>query len=495
MYVIKNSINEGGQLMKLEDYKKVETTNIDFKLDLEKEKPKSWLKSVSAFANTKGGIILFGVDDKTHEGKGVADVKKMSEKISELINARIEPLPRYELNYFEENGKDFIELEIGDGPITPYFYVADGRKEAFIRSGNQSIIAPAHILQNLILKGKNITFDSLPSEYNIGDFSFTLLTATIKEKTGKKFNEDRDYISLGLVDKNNKLTNGALLLSDQGILKQSKVICTRWNGLTKGSIKKDAIDDKEYTGSLISLLENADTFIKNNSKSSWIIKGMERIEYEDYPITARREAIVNALIHRDYQILGAEIHIDMYDDRIEIISPGGMIDGTQIQNLEIGKVPSMRRNTIISDIFSRLHYMDRRGSGLSRIVDSYSDFLEKPKFLSDESSFTVIFPNKGYSPVLTIDNPVKNGQNGNMVSDEDYFLIKLYKNLGDKVRAKTLTEIKRFFIEFKYDRTFTREDVKSFFHIQNSRASEIIALLVDNNMVDNVEGSKYIFKR
>lgn len=116
--------------MKLEDYKKVETTNIDFKLDLETEKPKSWLKSVSAFANTKGGIILFGVDDKTHEGKGVADVKKMSEKISELINARIEPLPRYELNYFEENGKDFIELEIGDGPITPYFYVADGRKEA-----------------------------------------------------------------------------------------------------------------------------------------------------------------------------------------------------------------------------------------------------------------------------------------------------------------------------------------------------------------------------
>ncbi len=99
------------------------------------------------------------------------------------------------MNYFEENGKDFIELKIGDGPITPYFYVADGRKEAFIRSGNQSIPAPAHILQNLILKGKNITYDSLPSEYNIGDLSFTLLTATIKDKTGKKFNVDRDYIS------------------------------------------------------------------------------------------------------------------------------------------------------------------------------------------------------------------------------------------------------------------------------------------------------------
>lgn len=481
--------------MKLEDYKKVETTNIDFKVDLEKDKPKSWLKSVSAFANTKGGIILFGIDDKTHEEKGVADVVKTTEKISELINARIEPLPRYELNYFEENGRDFIELEIGDGPITPYFYVADGRKEAFIRSGNQSIPAPAHILQNLILKGKNITFDSLPSEYNVGDLSFTLLTATIKDKTGKKFNEDRDYVSLGLADKNNKLTNGAVLLSDQGALNQSKVVCTRWNGLTKGSVKEDALDDKEYTGSLISLLENTDTFIKNNSKNSWKIKGMDRVEYEDYPITARREAIVNALIHRDYQILGSEIHIDMYDDRLEIVSPGGMIDGTQIQNLEIGKVPSMRRNTIISDVFSRLHYMDRRGSGLSRIMESYNDFIEKPKFLSDESSFTVIFPNKGYSPVLTINNPVITGQNENIVSDEDYFLIKLYKNLGDKVRAKTLSEIKLFFTKFQYDNMFTRENVKDFFHVQNSRASEIVALLLTNNMIENVEGSKYKFKR
>ena len=265
--------------------------------------------------------------------------------------------------------------------------------------------------------------------------------------------------------------------------------------MTKGSIKEDALDDKEYTGSLISLLENADTFIKNNSKNSWKIEGLDRIEYEDYPTTARREAIVNALIHRDYQILGSEIHIDMYDDRLEIVSPGGMIDGTQIQNLEIGKVPSMRRNTIISDVFSRLHYMDRRGSGLSRIMESYNDFIEKPIFLSDESSFTVIFPNKGYSPVLELNNPVKTGQNVNLVSDEDYFLIKLYKNLGDKVRAKTLSELKLFFVQFPYDKLFTREDVKKFFKVKNSRASEILSILLKNNLIENTEGRKYRFKR
>jgi len=481
--------------VKLKDYQKAETTNIDFKVDLETRKPKSWLKSVSAFANTKGGVILFGIDDITHEAVGIKNIAKITEKISELINSKIEPLPRYELNCFEEDGKDFIELEVGDGPITPYFYVSDGRKEAYIRSGNQSVLAPAHILQNLILKGQNITFDSLPSEYYEGDLSFTLLMATLKDKTGKEFNKDRDYVSLGLVDKNNKLTNAAALLSDQGALKQSKVICTRWNGLSKGSIKEDAIDDKEYTGSLINLLENADLFIKNNSKISWKIDGMDRIENEDYPVTARREAIVNALIHRDYQILGAEVHIDMYDDRLEIVSPGGMIDGSQIQNLEIGKIPSMRRNTVISDIFSRLHFMDRRGSGLSRIIESYNDFMEKPKFLSDESSFTVIFPNKGYSPVLKLKSPVESGQNKNIVSDEDYFLIKLYKNLEAKVKPKTLGQIRMFFSKYGYDMSFTRENVKEHFKVQKSRASEIISLLLKNNMIEPLVGAKYKFKR
>ena len=213
--------------------------------------------------------------------------------------------------------------------------IINGRKEAYIRLGNQSIIAPEHILNSLILKGKNLTFDALSTEYKIKDLSFTLLSATMKERTGKKFNENKDYMSLGLSNKNNELTNVGVLLSDQGALKQSKIVCTKWKGTSKGAISEDAIDDKEYVGSIISLLENADLFIKNNSKQSWKIVGMDRIELEDYPATARREAIVNELIHRDYQILGAEIHIDMFDDRLEITSPGGMFDGSQNNKLNI----------------------------------------------------------------------------------------------------------------------------------------------------------------
>ena len=153
--------------MSLNDYDKIENTNIDYKEKVEYTKPKSWLKSVSAFANSNGGSLLFGVRDVDKKPVGLNDVVKDSEKVTELINSKITPLPRYELNVFNEENKDFMEVKIGDGPRTPYYYNSDGRKEAFIRSGNQSIIAPKHILDNLILKGQNTTFDELPSTFDI----------------------------------------------------------------------------------------------------------------------------------------------------------------------------------------------------------------------------------------------------------------------------------------------------------------------------------------
>lgn len=476
--------------MKIKDYEKAETSNIDYKVALEERKPKSWLKSVSAFANSKGGIILFGVDDSTHELEGLDNVQQVAEKITEIINARILPLPRYEINSFTENGKDFLELKIGDGPSTPYYLVIDGRKEAFIRSGNQSIPAPEHILNNLILKGKNLTFDALPTDYKINDLSFTLLAATIKEKTNKKFDENKDFFSLGLANTEKELTNAGLLLSDQNPLKQSKIVCTRWKGLNKGIIAEDAIDDKEYNGSIIALLENADSFIKNNSKMSWKVVGMERQELEEYPITARREAIVNALIHRDYQILGAEIHIDMFDDRLEITSPGGMFDGSLIQNLEIKNIPSMRRNIVIADIFSRLHYMDRRGSGLSRILESYNDSIQKPKFISDSLSFTVMFPNKGYYKTNEMD------ENKNIVSDSDLFFIQLYKSIQNtNIRNSTINQIRNIFEKMGYNNMFSREDIKNILNIKDTRATNLISLLLDLELIVKAEGTKYKFQK
>ena len=129
----------------------------------------------------------------------------------------------------------------------------------------------------------------------------------------------------------------------------------------------------------MTLLANAEAFIRTNSKNPWSIRGMRREEKSDYPFKAVREVLVNALIHRDYQSIGAEVHVDMYDDRMEISSPGGMINGSRIQDLDLKRVPSIRRNEIISDTFGRLHYMERRGSGMRRSLNStvvYNDQQE-----------------------------------------------------------------------------------------------------------------------
>ena len=148
----------------------------------------------------------------------------------------------------------------------------------------------------------NQTYDALPTSYQVSDVSFTLLGATLKRETGEEFNLSQDPISMGLMTEAGKVTNAGLLLCDQGILKQSRVVCTHWKGITKGSVEGDALDDEEFSGaSLITLLNNAESFIRNNSKNPWTIRGMHREEKSDYPFKAVREVLVNALIHRDYQ--------------------------------------------------------------------------------------------------------------------------------------------------------------------------------------------------
>lgn len=125
--------------------------------------------------------------------------------------------------------------------------------------------------------------------------------------------------------------------------------------------------DKEYTGSLVALLQAGTDFVRNNSKKAWLKVGDGRIEMPDYPDRAVLEGIVNALFHRNYMEIGSEVHIDMFDDRIEIYSPGGI----SLEGKDLLKIPSKRRNPILADIFSRLKYIERRGSGFKKILADY----------------------------------------------------------------------------------------------------------------------------
>ena len=163
----------------------------------------------------------------------------------------------------------------------------------------------------------------------------------------------------------------------------------------------DALDDAEYEGSVISLIDNGEAFIKRNAKMMWKKTANSREEMPEYVERSYHEALVNAIAHRDYLINGSEVHIDIYDDRLEIYSPGGMPDGSNIQERDPVTVPSTRRNPVLADVFNRLGYMERKGSGFAKILDNYAFQVnytdeKKPYFRSDRYQFTVIMPNLNY---------------------------------------------------------------------------------------------------
>lgn len=376
-----------------------EATEYDKKRELEFKKPKSWCKSISAFANGFGGTLVFGVaDDDTIVG--LVDAKGDAEKISEAIKTHLNPIPTFKLSFEQDGDKQIVIVEVMAGNETPYYYEGDGQLVAFVRVGNESVSATPTQLRELVLKGSSRTYDSLKSEYDFEKMAFTKLKSVYYQRTKNDFYES-DYESFGLVDNDGDLTNAGALLADESPVRHSRLFCTRWNGLTKASGLMDALDDEEYTGGLVELLQDGINFIKRNSKKAWKKLPDRRVEYPEYPERAITEGLVNALIHRSYTELGSEVHIDMFDDRLEIYSPGGMIDGSSLENMDLMNIPSMRRNPVLADIFSRLIYMERRGSGFKKIIGDYEkqeNYTEKlkPVFDAQRGHFILTLYNLNY---------------------------------------------------------------------------------------------------
>lgn len=376
-----------------------EATTYDKKQMLEVKRPKSWLKSVSAFANGEGGTLIFGISDDD-QIVGLADAKGDAERISEEVKSKLDPAPAVNLELKEADGKALVLLHVYPGQETPYYYIGDKQRIAFVRIGNESVTADRVQLKTLVLKGSGRTYDSLPSNYRFEDMAFSKLRSVHYKRLQRSF-EDSEFTSWGIIDENGKLTNAGTLLADESPVRQSRIFCTRWNGLDMTSGLGEAIDDVELEGCVIGQLQDAVSFVRNNSRKKWWKENDYREELPDYPERAVTEAIANAIIHRDYMQMGSEIHIDMYDDRLEVYSPGGMMDGRLIQQLNPLTVPSKRRNPLLADFFSRLGLMERRGSGMKKIINTYRRYehlsnFHAPEFTSNASEFHVTLWNLNY---------------------------------------------------------------------------------------------------
>ena len=250
----------------------------------------------------------------------------------------------------------------------------------------------------LVLKGSNKTYDSLRTDYKVEDYAFTILANTFKDRTKQEW--DKKYIlSLGLVTSRGYLTNADAQFADDCSLWQSRLYSTRWDGKEKG----DAVNDAEFTGNILLLLREAMAFVKANTRKGWEKLPDGRKNKPEYAERAVLEALVNAMIHRDYTVMGSEVHLDIYDDRLSITSPGGMYSGQRVQDLPLDEISSNRRNPILADVMAQLDYMEKRGSGLKRIcnetkvLDGYKEEL-KPVFKSTTSQFVTTIYSMEYEP-------------------------------------------------------------------------------------------------
>ena len=473
-----------------------EATECDFKVALEIKKPKSWLKSVSAFANGIGGTLIFGIDDNRNV-VGLTDAQADAEAISRLIKERISPYPNFILVPERKDGKNILILTVSSGYSTPYYYKADGVMETYIRIGNESVIAPSFALNQLILKGMNRTYDTLNSEYAFKDYAFSKLRERYKVWTGNSM-EDKLFDSFDIRNEYGKLTNAGALLADDSPIRHSRLFCTRWNGLDKSGGMVDALDSAEYSGSLIILLNEGVGFVKRNMKTRWKKTANSRIEMPDYCERSIFEALVNALIHRDYLIVGSEVHIDIYDDHLTITSPGGMADGTRIQERDISNVSSTRRNPALADIFGRLGYMERQGSGFKKITETYRaahnyrDELE-PKFYSDASSFQVTLYNLNYEATVNATKAAIGDEN--VAIAPDHLAIEVAINKLNASQA-TIAKAKAVFANMDIDGVFGRSDIAVITNNSVTAAGNLITKLKNADLIEPVSGfgkGKYKF--
>ena len=182
-----------------------ECTAYDYKEALEEKKPKSWLKSVSAFANTLGGSLFFGVDNDGNV-KGLDDIQHVSEVISMKIRDYMDPLPNVDMIPLDVEGIKILQLKVLKGKFTPYYYVGDGQRVAFVRNGTDSLPATDEELKRLVLSGANRTYDSLRSDVLTKNSTFVILANTFEERTGQKF-QKKFLKSFGLLTEDGYLTN------------------------------------------------------------------------------------------------------------------------------------------------------------------------------------------------------------------------------------------------------------------------------------------------
>ncbi len=347
-----------------------ETRTIEFKETI----TNTFLKTVSAFANYDGGTIFFGIDDKGNV-TGLSDVKQSCLDIENKINDSISPQPNYTLEI--QNGEQTIKLIIKSGLQKPYLY----KSKAYKRNDTATIEVDRLEFSRLILEGKNIRFEELSCKEQ--ELSFEVLHRKLKENIQiETFNQDT-LKTLNLYDNINGYNNAAGLLADKNYFPGIDIVKFGEN---------ISIIQKRTTFENVSVLDAYEKSIDvfRDYYQYEVIQGADRKKMEKIPEAAFREAIANALIHRVWDV-ESQIRVLMFDDRIEIVSPGGLPSGITEKEYLDGKI-SVLRNRNLANVFYRLGFVEIFGTGITRIKQLYEEGLIKPDFEISENTIKIVLP-------------------------------------------------------------------------------------------------------
>lgn len=353
-----------------------ENLQCDYKARLERKNPVSWAKSLVAFANCGGGMILDGVNnDGTIVGFEYQIVDGEKNLVNETIDRLVRPgIFRYSFHPIEfERGRYILIIHIPDALEITYLRQGDYREVIYVRHDGQSVPASVSEMAVLFRKKATMFFDGESTSIPFESTKFMSLEKRMKESG--KANDSVDLSlakSLNLADQSGNLTNCGLLFSDGCKLANANIHMRSWKGETKGEAL--VLDDKEFTGSLLDQYDEAMRFIALNTPSGYLKKYGGHEEIMHYPRPALHEALVNALAHRDYLIDGSQIDIDVFPSRIEIGVPGSFLVQGEKSSGKLVRMHSERRNRLICNVFTFLGMMEKSGQGFQTIIDSYKEY-------------------------------------------------------------------------------------------------------------------------
>ncbi len=348
-------------------------------------------KEVVAFANTEGGKIYVGAND----GGTPAPLENTDDTYTRITNSvrdsvapDVTMFTKYSLN------DGVIKVNVSEGSSKPYYLKSKGLKPSgvYIRQGASSVQASPEQIRRMIKLSDRDSYEEMRSLEQ--ELTFNTAAETFK-KHNIPFSEDK-YKALGIVSINDELfTNLGLIISDQ---------CRH---TIKAAVFADEeninfVDHREFGGSVFSQIENAFEYIMLNNKNRSVFSGIDRIDIPDYPEAAIREALLNAVVHRDYGFSGSII-ININSKCIDIVSIGGLVSGLSEEDIMNGI--SQPRNRNLAEMFHRLKYIESYGTGIRKILSLYSDQEVKPQITITSNSFRVTLPNRNIGKAANRDIP------------------------------------------------------------------------------------------